>query len=90
MALKILTIQYQELKLLDYLAGSISWVVTIDASQSTGSSDDVLEVNAFQFSSRTDLIFIGSDDKDVNVKFTGGSGDDTLTTGKITEDEVTP
>ena len=61
-------------------------IVTIDASQSTGFGDDVLEVNAFQFSSRTDLIFIGSDDKDVNVKFTGGSGDDTLTTGKITED----
>ena len=52
----------------------------------TGFGDDVLEVNAFQFTSRTDLSFIGSDDKDVNVNFTGGSGNDTLTTGKITED----
>ncbi len=61
-------------------------ILTIDASYASGSGDDVLAVSAFQFSSSADLTFIGSDDKDVNVKFTGGSGDDTLTTGKITED----
>ena len=64
----------------------VAGIITIDASKVTGFGDDVLEVNAFQFTSRTDLSFIGSDDKDVNVNFTGGSGNDTLTTGKITED----
>ena len=61
-------------------------VLTIDASNVTGAGDDVLEVDAFLFSSSAGLTFIGSDDKDVNVNFTGGSGDDTFTTGKITED----
>ena len=60
--------------------------MTIDASNVTGAGDDVLEVDAFLFSSSAGLTFIGSDDKDVNVNFTGGSGDDTFTTGKITED----
>ena len=58
----------------------------IDASHASGSGDDVLEVSAFQFSSSRNLTFIGSNDKDVNVNFTGGSGDDTLTTGTINED----
>ena len=59
---------------------------TIDATNADGGGSDVLIVNAFQFSSTSDLTFIGSDDKDVNVHFTGGSGDDTLTTGKTCED----
>ena len=59
---------------------------TFDATNATGGGSDVLINNAFQFSSGSDLNFIGSDDKDVNVHFTGGSGDDTLTTGKICED----
>ena len=60
---------------------------TIDASNATGGGSDALIINAFQFSSASQMNFIGSDDKDVNVHFTGGSGDDTLTTGKICEDE---
>ena len=62
-------------------------IESIDASKASGLGDDVLVVNAFQFSSSTNLTFIGSDDKDVNVNFTGGSGNDTLTTGQITEDD---
>lgn len=61
-------------------------ISTIDASYARGGGDDVLKVNAFQFTSSANLNFIGSDDKDVNVHFTGGTGNDTLTTGKITED----
>ena len=34
-------------------------------------------VNALLFTSSADLTFTGSNDKDVNVNFTGGSGDDT-------------
>ena len=60
--------------------------MNIDASYASGLGDDVLEVEAFMFTSRTNLTFTGSDDKDVNVNFTGGSGNDTLTTGKICED----
>ena len=60
---------------------------TIDASNASGAGSDDLIVNAFQFSSSSDLNFIGPEDKDVNVHFTGGSGDDTLTTGKISEDD---
>ena len=62
-------------------------ITKIDASNVTGFGDDVLIINAFQFSSRTNLTLVGSDDKDVNVHFTGGSGNDTLTTGKINEDD---
>ena len=62
-------------------------ISTIDVSEARGGGNDVLEVNAFMFTSSTNLTFIGSNDKDVNVNFTGGSGDDTLTTGKITEDD---
>ena len=58
----------------------------IDASKSSGFGDDVLEVDAFQFTSKTNLTFIGSDDNDVNVKFTGGSGNDVFSTGSINED----
>ena len=43
-------------------------------------------VNASEFTSAAALTFIGSDDKDINVNFVGGLGNDTLTTGKITED----
>ena len=48
------------------------------------SASGKLVVDAFLFSSRTNLSFLGSDDKDVKVSFVGGSGDDTLTTGKYT------
>ena len=61
-------------------------ITTIDASNTSGAGNDVLELDASQFSSRTNLTFIGSNDKDVNVKFTGGSGHDTLPTGTINED----
>ena len=60
--------------------------MNIDARNASGTGDDVLVVNASTFTSRANLTFLGSDDKDVNVNFIGGSGDDTLTTGKITED----
>ena len=62
-----------------------SGVLTIDARHSSGSGK--LSVNANPFSSRSNLTFLGSDDKDVNAHFTGGSGNDTLTTGKIAEDD---
>ena len=39
--------------------------------------DDLLVVNVSTFTSRAKLTFLGSDDKDVNVHFIGGSGDDT-------------
>ena len=38
-------------------------ILTIDATNASGGNDDALVVNAFQFSSRTNLTFIGSDDK---------------------------
>ena len=68
-------------------AAQSAGITKIDASNVTGFGDDVLVINAFQFSSRTNLTFIGSNDKDVNVHFTGGSGNDTLTTGKINQDD---
>ena len=61
-------------------------ILTIDASKATGLGSDVLIVNASEFTSAAALTFIGSDDKDINVNFVGGLGNDTLTTGKITED----
>ena len=61
-------------------------IKTIDVSKATGFGSDVLEVSAYQFTSSANVAFVGSDDKDVSVFFTGGSGNDTLTTGKITED----
>ena len=61
-------------------------ISTIDASYAKGGGDDVLKVSAFQFTSSANLNLIGSNDKDVTVHFTGGTGNDTLTTGKITED----
>ena len=64
----------------------LSGITTIDARKVKGSGNEVLAINAFQFTSRANLTFFGSEDKDVNVKFTGGSGDDTITTGKITDD----
>ena len=57
-------------------------IQTIDATNASASGK--LVVDAFLFSSRTNLSFLGSDDKDVKVSFVGGSGDDTLTTGKYT------
>ena len=59
-------------------------VSTIDVTKATGAG--TLVINTFQFSSRTNLTLVGSEDKDVNVHFTGGSGHDTLTTGKTAED----
>ena len=64
----------------------LSGITTIDARKVKGSGNEVLAINAFQFTSRANLTFFGSEDKDVNVKFTGGSGNDTITTGKITDD----
>ena len=64
----------------------LTGIKTIDASYASGLNDDVLVVNASQFTSAADLSFVGSDDKDVNIDFIGGSGNDTLTTGKINED----
>ena len=58
----------------------------INASNVTSTGSATLVINAFQFSARTNLTLIGSDDKDVNVHFTGGSRPCTLTTGKITKD----
>ena len=64
----------------------LTGILTIDASDATGLANDILIVDASKFTSAANLTFIGSNDKDVNVNFTGGSGNDTLTTGKITED----
>jgi Ca2+-binding RTX toxin-like protein len=58
-------------------------ITKIDAKYAAGAGDDDLAVNASTFTSSSALTFIGSDDGDVNVVFTGGSGNDTLTTGKI-------
>ena len=71
-----------------YLSSKVqsAGILTIDASNASGLANDVLVVNASRFSSSSNLTFIGSDDKDVNVNFTGGSGNDTITTGKTTED----
>ena len=71
-----------------YLSSKVqsAGILTIDASNASGLASDVLVVNASRFSSSSNLTFIGSDDKDVNVNFTGGSGNDTITTGKTTED----
>ena len=46
----------------------------------------VLDINASTFTSSTNLTVIGADDKDVNIKITGGSGNDSITSGKIGED----
>jgi Ca2+-binding RTX toxin-like protein len=55
---------------------------TIDAKFAAGGGDDDLAVNASKFTSSAPLTFVGSDDGDVNAVFTGGAGNDTLTTGK--------
>ena len=59
------------------LSGAVqqAGVSTIDASNTSGNGD--LVINAFQFSRSTNITFIGSADKDVNVHFAGGSGHDT-------------
>jgi Ca2+-binding RTX toxin-like protein len=58
----------------------------IDATFAAGGDAEILKVDASKFTSSTNLTFIGSDDKDVNVSFVGGAGNDTLTTGKDLED----
>jgi Ca2+-binding RTX toxin-like protein len=59
---------------------------TFDAKLATGADDDVLNINASKFSSSANLTFIGADDEDVKGLFTGGAGNDTLTTGKASQD----
>jgi Ca2+-binding RTX toxin-like protein len=58
---------------------------TFDASLATGGADDILNINASKFSSSANLTFIGADDEDVKGLFTGGAGNDTLTTGKASQ-----
>ena len=54
----------------------------IDVTKAASGAAGALDINASAFTSSTNLTVIGSDNAQVNIKFTGGAGNDSITSGK--------